>query len=405
MQPSEGQAVQGSTNNSTWMIGGDANDHEGDRAAFNRVVGDAPQRAHIRLKSRHHRVKGAEASDNSSDSSSYNRDSPPNVLNLPNLQGRAKQQDGNLESEGSSGSGIFFRPTQGVAKHLVKHGHGKMRKGDVSQSDAGIAACTCSGSSTSQQSGMSVSRDSSGQDAGDSGFGTRKSTSHTKSTSHSKRSLATHYQNIKRCCVDNDAETSNSSTLQMRTMSDSQPDSVKDKKRRRFNRTFAALRQCGLLDLTLQTATLMEQSQRMQKQLDNLRKETKILYSAMTQFSQTQPEFLQSNNAQQVMTGLEKIAKAQGTPSVQQILNDTKDTTTQLLNDALNLQRDQMLAAGIQGLSSEPFSDPKPKKVKQKHSGSSSQTLTSTSSPTTDSDELQKQYEEIQAQMGIVNPR
>ena len=408
MQLTEGLAIQGSTNNSSWMIGGDANDHEGDRAAFNRVVGDAPQRAHIRLKSRHHRVKGDKASDNSSDSSSYNRDSPPNILNLPNLEGHVKQQDRNLESEGSSGSGIFFRPTQGVAKHakhLVKHGHGKMRKGDVSQSDVGIAACTCSGSSTSQQSGMSVSRDSSGQDAGDSGFGTRKSMSHSKSTSHSKRSLATHYQNIKRCCVDIDAETSNSSMLQMRTMSDSQPDSVRDKKRRRFNRTFAALRQCGLLDLTLQTATLMEQSQRMQKQLETLRKETKILYSAMTQFSQTQPDFLQSNNAQQVMTGLEKIAKGQETPSVQQILNDTKDTTTQLLNDALNLQRDQMLAAGIEGLGSEPFHDPKPKKVKQKHSASSSQTLTSTSSPTTDSDEIQKQYEEIQAQMGIVDPR
>ncbi len=348
---------------------------EEDRAAFDRVVGDAPQRAHIRLKSRHHRVKGDKASDGSSDSSSYNRDSPPNVLDLSNIGGN-KQQDGNLESEGSSGSGMFFRPTQNVAKHLIKHGKAKV---SAVQSDQGIVACGC-GSSTSQQSSLSVSM-SSGQDAGDSGFVGKRTCS--------KRSLATHYQTIKHI-GELDAETSLSGTMHnVRTVTDADPDTDRERKRRRFNRTFAALRQCGLLDLTLQTATLMEQSQRMQKQLDTLRKETKILHDAMTQFSQVQPNFLQTNNAQEVMNNLKQIAKGNNEKSsFDKLLADNEKATTQLLHGALKLQQKMM-----EGQVSERSP---PKKLKQTHSASSSQTLTSTSSPTTDSDELQKQYDEIQ---------
>ncbi|XP_072031757.1 uncharacterized protein [Amphiura filiformis] len=365
-------------NNSTsWMNNAETCLDE-DRAAFDRVVGDAPQRAHIRLKSRHHRLKGDKESDGSSDSSSYNRDSPPTILNLSNI-GVAKQQDGNLESEGSSGSGTFFRPTtQNATKHFK---HGKPKSDNTqSQSDAGIATC---GSSTSRQSNLSMSRYSSGIDAGDSGFGTaRKSTC--------KRSLSTHYQNIKHGGVELDAETSNSSTMHnIRTVPEAEPDTDRERKRRRFNRTFAALRQCGLLDLTLQTATLMEQSQRMQKQLETLRKETKALHGAMRQFSEVQPTFLQTNNAQKVMTNLEQIANGEHENSpVKKFLEETETTTTQLLHGALSLHQ--------KILERQANEHSPPKKLKQKHSASSSQTLTSTSSPTTDSDELQKQYGEIQ---------
>ncbi|XP_070576631.1 uncharacterized protein [Ptychodera flava] len=50
-----------------------------------------------------------------------------------------------------------------------------------------------------------------------------------------------------------------------------------DQKRRRFHRTFDALKQCGLLDLTMQTASLIEQNQNLQQQLQALKAETQNL--------------------------------------------------------------------------------------------------------------------------------
>merc|ERR1711962_239149 len=46
-----------------------------------------------------------------------------------------------------------------------------------------------------------------------------------------------------------------------------------ERKRRRFNRTFVLLRHCGLLELTLQTASLMQQSSLMNQQLNSLRQQ------------------------------------------------------------------------------------------------------------------------------------
>ncbi|XP_072035308.1 uncharacterized protein [Amphiura filiformis] len=196
--------VNGNHGNSTtsWMNNAETCKEE-DRAAFNRVVGDAP-RAHIRLKARHRTKADKAASDESSDSSSSCKrdDLPPNI-------GGDKQQDDSLESEGSSGS-VFFRPTLKTVKVISKEST-NAKSDTMTQSDAGIASCTngnddsqsshgnhgCHGS---RKSGMS----SSSQDTGDSGYVARKS--------NSKRSFAAHHpQNIAHT-ADINGETSISSS-------------------------------------------------------------------------------------------------------------------------------------------------------------------------------------------------
>ena len=388
---------------------------EGNQLAFNRVVGGAPQRAHIRLKPRHHhhhhRTKDETKADDisSSDSSSYNRSSPPAIPDLSKLGTQtAEIVLESVESEGSSESCTFFRPTHTVLHH--KH-NSKKRHDTTSPSDAGIVS-SCS-ITTASQSCLSMSRgSSSGQDASDSGMVSRNS-------GQRKRSVAGHYQAIKRTssqCVGDDDDSPITTHLNTIPIHTSDKDMAGERKRRRFNRTFGALRQCGLLDLTLQTAALMETSQQMQKQIESLRNETKTLHDTMFTFADVQPNFLATSGAQQVMNQLEEFANTPimdnrsflGLDSVLPSISSgcPSDSMSQVLQGALNMQWHQqnspagaqthhLLQGGHHHLAQNagyPSIHTEAKKQKYSHNSvCSSQTMTSTETGSpTDSDELQK---------------
>ena len=80
-----------------------------------------------------------------------------------------------------------------------------------------------------------------------------------------------------------------------------------DRKRKRFHRTFTALRQCGLLDLTMQTASLMEQNTKLQKQLGELHRQAHLMYHTVSHFSKIQPGAFGSAEAQKVVEGLKNM--------------------------------------------------------------------------------------------------
>lgn len=87
----------------------------------------------------------------------------------------------------------------------------------------------------------------------------------------------------------------------------SDSDEEMERKRKRFYRTFTALRECGLMEITLQTASLMEKNRQIQKQIMLLRKETSNTYNQMLQLCKENPNFEKSQNTKEAMQNLTTI--------------------------------------------------------------------------------------------------
>lgn len=111
--------------------------------------------------------------------------------------------------------------------------------------------------------------------------------------------------------------------------SSSGSDEEKERKRKRFFRTFTALRECGLMEITMQTASLMEKNRQLQKQIASLRRETAITYNQMLKISKGNPAFREQPQTAQVMQNLQEILSwiKQPTTSPSGSTADTLDAT------------------------------------------------------------------------------
>ncbi|XP_033110900.1 uncharacterized protein LOC117111950 isoform X2 [Anneissia japonica] len=86
-------------------------------------------------------------------------------------------------------------------------------------------------------------------------------------------------------------------------------DQDRERKRKRFGRTFHALRKCGLLNLTLQTAALMEHNSILNKQLKDLKEESNNMYKSLMKFSTMQPNSGQTEEVLKLMDSLKSIVQ------------------------------------------------------------------------------------------------
>ncbi|XP_038072412.1 uncharacterized protein LOC119740960 [Patiria miniata] len=279
------------------------------RANFDRVLHDAPKREHIRSRKC---GKGGDQSDSGSSSQSRSKPTkvPPMMRNK--LHGRATADITVTYSGASSSSGSASMDH--VHFHQEKEGsQGKTAKSCISNgTDTGIA--TSSASSQSVQS-QSTCMSSSGVDTRQNGGKERKNLT--------AKSVSLHYHEIRISTVKRDELSQESSgpshhhqhhfthrqKAQQSYSSDSTSTDESERKRRRFNRTFVLLRHCGLLELTLQTASLMQQSTLMHQQLKSLRQQTEVLYNAIHGMSASQQltSSFDSAAAQEIMKNLRAI--------------------------------------------------------------------------------------------------
>jgi hypothetical protein len=181
----------------------------------------------------------------------------------------------------------------------LSHGHQEKQVYEVKAenfasngTDTGIATANTSGQSLQSQSTCSLSSSS--------GVDTRHQVNATKEKKNLPAKLVSaHYHEIRNPNKNEMSEESSESRhqhhfshrqkVQQCYSSDSASTDESERKRRRFNRTFVLLRHCGLLELTLQTASLMQQSSLMNQQLNSLRQQTEVLYNAIHAMSTSQP--------------------------------------------------------------------------------------------------------------------
>lgn len=228
---------------------------EKSKAVFDKVVLDAMQRHHIRTK----RVRSTE-DDTGSDSSSGTQDMP-----LP-LKQEVK--------------------TRAEQKKTPSHNDIPKNSG----SDTGIS---------SGQADLTSPHDYFAN------FGHSSKPSRHSSRGHVNLKRTFHRLQDKHRADDDGSSSSSSSDHEM------------ERKRKRFFRTFSALRDCGLMEITMQTASLMERNKQLQKQIMFLRMETSATYNQMAQLCKENPDFGKSQNTKQVMQSLSDILSNDG-PSNQE---------------------------------------------------------------------------------------
>ncbi|XP_033634881.1 uncharacterized protein LOC117296115 [Asterias rubens] len=273
-------------------------------ANFDRVLHDAPKREHIRSrkvtdKSRSSNNQGTNKVGYQSDSGSSSSQS----RNKPAKASQGTRSKLHLHTHGRTAD----IPTNysGTSTSSGNQGHGHFDKSktkfdgiaeDASQGDdTGISTANTSGQSTQYQSNFSMSS-SSGACVESSRKGGKERTKNLPGK------VSTHYHSIRTQSINKVTPDLAGSTphhnnhfhqghLEQSGPSngDSASNSESERKRRRFNRTFVLLRNCGLLELTMQTASLMQQNCVMNQQLSALRQETGVLYNAISHLSSTQP--------------------------------------------------------------------------------------------------------------------
>lgn len=247
------------------------------QATFDKVLIDANQRRHIRNKARN------TGTDSGSDTSSGNM-----RMDMTKVGGKSQK----LESATSESSGIGANYMSSVQCDLTLP-RSTIMTGGVTNSSTGVSTMY-----NSQGNKVSDESKQESMSSGSGGGGRKR---------HLPWSIARYYYQTKQPPISQDASIDGddcpvdmSNLLSKRI---GQP----ERKRKRFHRTFTALRQCGLLDLTMQTASLMEQNTKLQKQLGELHRQAHLMYHTVSHFSKIQPTAFGSSEAQKVMDGLKEM--------------------------------------------------------------------------------------------------
>ncbi|XP_063958765.1 uncharacterized protein LOC135154787 isoform X1 [Lytechinus pictus] len=252
------------------------------QATFDKVLIDANQRRHIRNKARN------TGTDSGSDSSSGNMCLDMTMTShMTDVVGTSQKLDSTTSE--SSGIGANYMSSVQCDFQLPRS---TIMAGGVTNSSTGV-------STMYNSQGNKVSDESKQESMSSGSSGARKR--------HVPWSIARYYYQTKRpplsqdVSVDGDEGNIEMNNLPSRRIG--QP----ERKRKRFHRTFTALRQCGLLDLTMQTASLMEQNSKLQKQLGELHRQAHLMYHTVSHFSKIQPNVLGSPETQKVMDGLKAM--------------------------------------------------------------------------------------------------
>ncbi|XP_030854869.1 uncharacterized protein LOC589800 isoform X2 [Strongylocentrotus purpuratus] len=246
------------------------------QATFDKVLIDASQRRHIRNKARN------TGTDSGSDTSSGNM-----RMDVTKVGGKSQK----LESATSESSGIGANYMSSVQCDLTLP-RSTIMTGGVTNSSTGV-------STMYNSQGNKVSDESKQESMSSGSGGGRKR--------HLPWSIARYYYQTKQPPVSQDASIDGDDCpVDMSNLS-SKRIGQPERKRKRFHRTFTALRQCGLLDLTMQTASLMEQNTKLQKQLGELHRQAHLMYHTVSHFSKIQPTAFGSSEAQKVMDGLKEM--------------------------------------------------------------------------------------------------
>ncbi|XP_072163713.1 uncharacterized protein [Diadema setosum] len=249
------------------------------QATFDKVLVDANQRRQIRNKARN------TGTDSGSDSSSGNMDMRTVISTSANAMKLESTSD-------SSGIGANYPSSVQCDLELPGPSRPQLLQSGVTNSSTGV-------STMYNSQGNKVSDESKQESMSSGSSGNRKR--------HIPWSIARHYYQTKRAAMSPEAQNAaDEANSEFSSVGLKRPAQT-DRKRKRFHRTFTALRQCGLLDLTMQTASLMEQNTKLQKQLSDLHRQAHVMYHTVTHFSKIQPNAFGTPEAKKVMDGLKAM--------------------------------------------------------------------------------------------------